>query len=149
MFHRHRGRSQKETVVCFPGFTAARRVMVNVALLIFYAIAMISTSWFIAKPIPLLKEVTRCSYYNIKAISSMEIIFIVLSHSGLWNFYMSSRTRMRWYIYFILYPFHCFNCTSVRVVVKVFPYFYYFRGYSAVFMSLYWQHTMWTEHVFR
>ena len=31
-----------------------------------------------------------------------------MSHSSLWNFYMSSRTKMRWYIYFILYFLYFF-----------------------------------------
>lgn len=84
----------------------------------------------------MLKEITRCIYY-MKTISSMEIIFgCSESLYSLWNFYMSSKTKMSdIFILFCIFFNFFFDCMNVRLSVKVCPCFYYFRSYSAVFMS--------------
>ena len=84
----------------------------------------------------MLKEITRCIYYT-KTISSMEIIFCCSeSLYRLWNFYMSSRTKMSdIFILFCIFLKFFFDCMYVRLSVKVCPCFHYFRSYCAVFMS--------------
>lgn len=83
-----------------------------------------STSYYIGKPILLLKEITRCIYYNVKTISSMEIIFYC--SESLWfmellNEFQGKDEMM--YLFYFLSSLIFFDCINVRLVVKLFPCF--------------------------
>lgn len=100
---------------------------------------MISTSCYIGKPILLFKKVTRYKYCTVKTISSMEVMEIIFYCSeSLWfvEFLHEFQDKDEMiYLFYFLSSFIYFDCINVSLVVKVFPYFYYFRGYSAIFMS--------------
>lgn len=118
-------------------FPVAQEIMANVSFFHFLCFSNNSISCYVGKLFCCFfkKKVSEYIYYNANSIWPMEMIFIVLSHSGSWNFCMSSWTRMRWYICFTLCP-QCFSrCVSIVVVVKIFPYFYYCRNNFVAVMA--------------